>query len=233
MKYGFNPPETALDKETGHNVYIEPAVVTTHLSADDEGNITHETEFLDTPAGEAAERLFTSRQGGFSSAIFAKPHGGVDVPLVFGGFDYVFEPNFTTNRGYMLDSVDGGMGLDGMMLDAVLADWEASHVAHKALYDSLARDHEAALAVLARLEEENAELLSIATRAAMTKTDGGVIVLDSADSTRPLVVSRAGGEALTRRVNAFRRGSLTDWEPEKEDVPEDATLRAAKSHYGV
>jgi hypothetical protein len=229
MKFGFNPPETAIDKETGKVINIEPALVTTHLSADDDGNITHEAEFLNTLAGEAAERLFNSRQGGFSSAIFAKPHGGVDVPLMFGGFDYVAEPNFTTNRGYMLDSVDGGM--DGMMLDAVLADWNMSQVMHKALYDSLARDHELAMQAVQALREENEELLSLLSRAPQ---GAGVVVLDGVDSTRPLIVSKTAGDELSRRVRAFSRGSVVGFEPEpKEDPKEDAALRAAKQQYGV
>jgi hypothetical protein len=230
MKFGFNPPETVIDKESGKTIYIEPAIVTTHLSADDDGNVTHEAEFLDTLPGEAAQRLFESKQGGFSSAIFAKPQGGIDVPLMFGGFDYVAEPNYTTNRGYMFDSVEP-VGMDGMMLDAVLADWNLSQAMHKALYDSLARDHELAMQSIQAMREENEELLSLLSRAPQ---GAGVVVLDGVDATRPLIVSKTASDALSRRVRAFSRGSVVDFEPEpKEDAKDDAALRAAKQQYGV
>jgi hypothetical protein len=230
MKFGFNPPETVIDKESGKVVNIEPAIVTTHLSADDDGNVTHEAEFLDTESGELAQRLFESKQGGFSSAIFAKPHAGIDVPIMFGGFDYVAEPNYTTNRGYMFDAVEGG-GMDGLMLDAVLADWTMAQGAHRALYDSLVRDHELAMQSIQALREENEELMSILSR----KPDaGGVVVLDGVDATRPLIVSKTASDALSRRVRSFERGTVVDFEAEPKDDPkEDAALRAAKQQYGV
>jgi hypothetical protein len=228
-KYGFEPAETVFDDVSGKPVFIEPALVTTHLSADEDGNVTHEAEFLDTESGELAARLFDSRQGGFSSAIFAKPIGGRDVPILFGGFDYVAEPNYTTNRGYMLDSTGGAF--DGLILDAVLADWTMAQGAAKALFDSLARDHEVAMQAIQALREENEELLSILSK---SPKDAGVVVLDGVDSTRPLIVSKTASDELSRRVRAFSRGTVVDFEPEpKDDVPEDAALRAAKSQYGV
>jgi len=233
MKYGIQPPEMVVDKETGKPVYIEPALVTTHLKADDDGNIEHEAEFLDTAAGELAERCFNSRKGGFSSAIFAKPNGPVDVPIIFAGFDFVFEPNFTTNRGYMLDST--GEGFDGMMLDAVMADWTHGMAAMKTMYDSIMRDHDLALATMARLREENEEMLSMLSSRG-TANENGVIVLDSTgdEQTRPMVVSKSATRAFMARANAFSAAKCVGFEKlPAEETKGDAVLDAAKQRYGV
>lgn len=106
-KFGMQPKEGAIDNDTGKPVYFKPAIRTTHLSADDKGNITHQTEFLDTPEGKTAYDLYQNKVGGFSSALTAAPKGFTEVPTAFYGFDYVLEPNFSGNRGYTLafDSV--------------------------------------------------------------------------------------------------------------------------------
>jgi hypothetical protein len=232
MKFGFQPPETVYND--GKAIIIEPALVTTHLSADEDGNITHESEFLDTDAGQMAQRLFDSRHGGFSTAIFAKPRGPIDVPLVFGGLDYVFEPNYTTNRGYLLDSTGGVM--DGVLLDAVMADWQAGTVAMKALYDSMERDHILALETLQRLREENEELLSLLSTQG-TPNAAGVVVLDSTgEGTRPLVVSSRATQRFTRDARGFHNATLTGFDklPDDKGAPDDdAALKAAKRQYGV
>lgn len=76
---------------------IEPAIITTFLEADQDGTVRHKTEFLDTIPGRKAARAYSNRVGGFSSAIDGKT-------FRFFGFDYVLDPNYTTNRGYILDS---------------------------------------------------------------------------------------------------------------------------------
>lgn len=82
----------------GKVVYIEPAHVTTMLRADDDGTVHHQAEFFDTAPGMAAGGAYRNKFGGFSTAI------NHDKPM-FYGFDYVLEPNFTTNRPYTLDGV--------------------------------------------------------------------------------------------------------------------------------
>ena len=99
-RFGMNPNEGGLH-EDGKPFYIEPAIVTTYLKASDNGNIEHKAEFLKTDSGAVAEKLFSSRTGGFSSAIEGSRDG-----WFFYGFDYVLEPNYTNNRGYMLDDCD-------------------------------------------------------------------------------------------------------------------------------
>lgn len=96
VKFGMNPREGGLEK--GRPAFVEPAIVTTLLKAYPDGTIEHQEEFLDTDSGKLAAKLFQSRVGGFSSVI---GNGNAE----FFGFDYVNEPNYSTNRGYSLDSV--------------------------------------------------------------------------------------------------------------------------------
>jgi hypothetical protein len=100
VKFGMVPQEGGIDYAKGKPFFVEPALVTTFLQADANGNIEHKAEFLGTDSGQVAAKMFLSRVGGFSSAIdVIKPE--------FFGFDYVQEPNYTTNRGYALDDVRG------------------------------------------------------------------------------------------------------------------------------
>ena len=108
LKFGMSPAEGGLD--SGRAVSVEPAVVTTHLRAFEDGTVEHNTEFLDTTTGQIARRMSDARVGGFSSAIdAAKPE--------FYGFDYVNDPNYSTNRPYALDSATWGE----LTLDDVIA----------------------------------------------------------------------------------------------------------------
>ena len=144
----------------GKVVALPTAVRTTFLEADNKGNITHEAEFLDNEWGREAAAHYRSNSGGFSSAIDAKPRSSPSLATDFHGFDYVLEPNYTTNRGHraMLDSVAAGeVDHDSMLalLDAVMAD-SAAMVSHKnALFDSLQAQHQLALDTLERVAREN------------------------------------------------------------------------------
>ncbi len=101
IKFGMTPREGII--ENGKIVNAEPAFVTTHLQANYDGTIEHKAQFLGTKSGELSYKLWKSKAGGFSSAIDTKRPD-------FFGFDYVLEPNYTTNRGYTFDSVcEGGM----------------------------------------------------------------------------------------------------------------------------
>ena len=123
VKFGLDVSEGTM--VGGKPVHIEPAVRTTHLKAYPDGTIEHESEFLDTAPGRLAGRVWSSKAGGWSSAINAPRRGSMQVPSSFHGFDYVLEPNFTANRGYALDSTgyridpDGMDEADQMVLDEV------------------------------------------------------------------------------------------------------------------
>ena len=154
--FGMTPPEFAVVQ--GKQVVLEPALITTMLNADGDGNIEHESEFLDNPPGRAAKRLFGNKVGGFSSAISCREYGGRDVPLSFHGFDYVLEPNFSTNRGWALDSATGS---SVMVLDDAVQETAHTLKVLDGLYSSLQGDYDRSMEHSARLERENAELIAL------------------------------------------------------------------------
>ncbi|PFH08097.1 hypothetical protein BCF11_0449 [Collimonas sp. PA-H2] len=196
VKFGMMPPEGGIYQ--GKLVKLEPAISTIHLKAFPDGTIEHEEEFLETDAGRTAQKMFESKKGGFSSALS-------EVEGRFFGFDYVNEPNFDDNRGYVLDTAsadDGGAILD----DAVIADYNQNLHGMLALLDSAqtslgdARaDHERALMVIARLEEENEQYLAMLA--------GRQAALDSAGSL-PMMVSKAGLNAMRADAAEFKRAIL-------------------------
>ena len=102
---GLNPPETAIID--GREIRIEPAVKTTWLEVDNDGNVTHQQYFFENDAGEHAYRQYKAGVGGFSSAFYSPYHNGKRVPESFYGFDFVLRPNYDDNRGNgMFDSLD-------------------------------------------------------------------------------------------------------------------------------
>jgi len=240
MKFGMSPPESiVLD---GKVVRIEPAIRTTYLHADADGNIEHEAEFLDTESGRMAESLFDSKAGGFSSAIGARSNGISDIPTAFGGFDYVFEPNFTENRGYMLDSVDADLN-DEVVFDNVIQEMALSTAAFNQLFDSLRRDNEfagtqtrLAMETADRLREENEELLSLLA-AHGTPNAAGIIVLDSTggEHVRPLVVGNRATKEFVARANAFSAGTVVEFDklPDPEAGKPDPAEEYVNAHYGI
>jgi hypothetical protein len=195
VKFGMMPPEGGIYQ--GKLVKLEPAISTVHLKAFPDGTIEHEEEFLETDAGRTAQKMFESKKGGFSSALS-------EVEGRFFGFDYVNEPNFDDNRGYVLDAAtdDGGAILD----DAVIADYNQNLHGMLALLDSAqaslgdARaDHERALAVIARLEGENEQYLAMLA--------GRQTSLDSA-RVLPVMVSKAELNAKRADIAEFKRAIL-------------------------
>jgi hypothetical protein len=116
VRLGLNPSEGGI--VDGKVIHIEPAFVTTYLKALPDGTIEHQAEFLDNAPGTAACGLNRSKTGGFSSAIDEnKPE--------FYGFDYVLEPNFSTNRAYKIALDDSGEEIPPLTLDEV-NDYNAS-----------------------------------------------------------------------------------------------------------
>lgn len=109
--FGLNPPETTI--VDGKEIRIEPAVKTTWLEVDDDGNVTHQQYFFENDAGEHAYRQYKAGVGGFSSAFYSPYRNGRRVPEGFFGYDFVLRPNYDDNRGFgmfdglMLDSIDG------------------------------------------------------------------------------------------------------------------------------
>lgn len=157
VKFGMHTQEGGvLD---GKVVSLPLAVRAVHLSADEDGNITHQHEFLDTPEGRLAWSLYDSKTGGFSSAMDVMPRTSPSIPSAFYGFDFVFAPNYTGNRGHraVLDAV-GGVALDEeeredmvALLDAVAGESGVM----MAMFDALQRRHQQAIESLEHLAREN------------------------------------------------------------------------------
>lgn len=162
IKLGMEPSEGGVID--GKVVSISPALRTIELRADDEGTISHRAEFLDTNEGRIAERMFQSNAGGFSSAIDAVPGTSPQVARGFYGFDFVIEPNYSTNRGHkvVLDSI--GQGEDAAefmaLLDAAMGETTQAASILTTMFDSLSRQHLTALEAMERLARENDDLIS-------------------------------------------------------------------------
>ena len=161
VKFGMNPSEGGL--ESGIPSVVEPALVTTYLHANSDGTIEHRAEFLQTEAGKVAERLYESRVGGFSSAIIDN-----SLHTEFFGFDYVNEPNYSTNRGWTLDSVSGQY-LDSAGNTVTDTDVEAAAYAEqistiKALLDSVTAERAMYEQTVEALRKENDGLIDELTK---------------------------------------------------------------------
>lgn len=189
VKFGMIPNEGVMDgSDTVPRVI--PAFVTTYLKAFPDGTVEHKAEFLDTGPGQVAAKLYGSRVGGFSTAI-------KEVPAEFFGLDYVLEPNYTSNRGYALDSV-AGMTLDDV--DAAILDEQLQGML--AVLDSVNAERNAANEAIERLQVENEELLSM-----LAAAGGNPATLDSA-GVRPLILPTSGADRMRRDAERFRSSPL-------------------------
>jgi hypothetical protein len=162
VKFGMQTQEGGI--LDGKVISLPTAIRTVHLSADEQGNITHQAEFLDTNEGRLAASLYDSATGGFSSAMDAVPRTSPSIPSAFYGFDFVLEPNYTTNRGHkaVLDAVGGEAGAEEReamfaLLDAVASE---SSIALQ-MFDSLHAQHMRALETLERVTQENDLLIGM------------------------------------------------------------------------
>lgn len=147
IKFGMNPAEGGL--EAGRPSLVEPALVTTFLRAHPDGTIEHQAEFLNNDPGQVAAKLYAGRVGGFSSAI------GQNPPEFFG-FDYVLEPNYSTNRGYTLDDVNDMTPED---IEAAIYGEQLRGV--MSLLDSTTAEKDRANETIEHLREENEQLISM------------------------------------------------------------------------
>lgn len=155
IKFGMNPAEGGI--ADGKAQSLEPAIVTVSLKADYQGNVEHIAEFLPTNAGQIAYKLWQGKTGGFSSAIDErKPE--------FFGFDYVLEPNYSTNRGFAFDSAfesacEGGIcevGMNRNDLDDAIYEEQISGL--NRLLDSVTSEKEHQALFIEVLQGENEAL---------------------------------------------------------------------------
>lgn len=97
-----------------------PSNLTVAFDVADDGKVTHTQEILDTDTGKIVKSLHDSKVGGFSWACQGSDAGtkGVTHLSGFAGFDYVLNPGFAHNRGYVLESA---AGTEQMILESVSA----------------------------------------------------------------------------------------------------------------
>lgn len=224
----------------GKPAVVEPAIVTTSLRAYPDGTIEHETEFLDTDAGQIAAKLHNSRAGGFSSVID-------NVQNAFIAFDYVLEPNFKANRGYSLDDAYSALTMDGAdgeasrltidQLDAAIRD-EQLHAMNLILDSGNAyrAATEEALAVSAKtiehLERERTELLSL-----LSRTDPArALTFDSgaAQALKGVMLDAAAAQDMIARAQAFQTEHLHGFSapPSQETPKQTAAARVLREAAG-
>lgn len=185
IKFGMNPAEGGMD--AGRPSLVEPALVTTLLRAHPDGTIEHQAEFLGNDPGQVAAKLYSGRVGGFSSAIDQhRPE--------FFGFDYVLEPNYSTNRGYTLDDVRD-MTLDD--IEAAIYDEQLRGVMR--LLDSANDERDRASEVIESLRAENEQLLSMLAAKGINASQA----LDSV-AVAPIAVSIDPIERMRRDADVFR-----------------------------
>ena len=86
-----------------------PSNVAISIAIDDDGWIDHVQEVLDNDEGTKLLGLHNSRLGGFSWASAGGKVGANTIINDLLGFDYVHNPLFSSNRGYVLDSAGEDM----------------------------------------------------------------------------------------------------------------------------
>ncbi|MFR6518537.1 MAG: hypothetical protein ACLUPV_04500 [Bilophila wadsworthia] len=100
-----------------------PSNVTVAFDVSPEGVVSHSQEVLDTETGKIVSTLHASRVGGFSWAC-PGVDGGRGKPTRlsgFSGFDYVLNPGFSSNRGYILEGAADTAGQEQMILECLAA----------------------------------------------------------------------------------------------------------------
>lgn len=224
VKYGhLTSTEGGIDTATGKAAIVEPALVTTSLKAYPDGTIEHTAEFLDTEAGRTAARLHQSRAGGFSAVTDS-------IKNLFLGLDYVLEPNFRINRGYVLDSAgmdtsgltfDDACGFELSDIDSMIRD-EQLHAIHVVL-DSAERRDAHNMELLARLEAENEELLSMLAK----RAPQSAATFDAAGfaGRTALVLDTAGALHMQKAAQNFASADLPQLDADsKAEKPAGLTL---------
>ncbi|GAB4059216.1 hypothetical protein [Uliginosibacterium sediminicola] len=220
MAFGMRPQEGGV--KAGKVVDIEPALVTTYLKAFPDGTVEHQEEFLDTLPGQVAQRMYASKVGGFSSALTLNARTGKPE---FFGFDYVNNPNYSSNRGYVFDDASGGVIFDDagtMTPEQIIEEAQREHDQGVImLLDSAAKAYEESLAVVDRLQIENAQLIDM-----LAKLGKSPPVFDSAAG---FVLPRAQSSALAQRIlmdaAEFRMASL----PPLQALPRDDDQKEAEA----
>jgi hypothetical protein len=142
------------------------------------------------------------------------------MPKRFCGFDFVLEPNYSTNRGHkvVLDSVLTERDRMMMMLDSAVGESMDAAAAMGAIFDALQAQHERALKALERVQAENNDLLG---RMARGRTDPVL------DAVRPMRAAKPDNYEAYRSMPLARLSEL----PRESPAPSDE-LKSMERRYG-
>lgn len=235
VKFGLDVEEGAI--VGGKAVALEPAIRTTYLKAYPDGTIEHDTEILDTAPGRLVQRLYQSKTGGFSSAMNAPRRGSMQVPTSFHGFDYVLEPNYTTNRGYSLDSAGNRIELGDLseeeeaVLDAV-EEYTSMVAATTQMFDRVQAEYDRMAEVMDSVQQENVELQSMVLKLQRDLAARPVASPDPVEAGKAVLDSVVLPEAKTRFMGAesFQNANLQGFEA--ADADKDKPKTAADRYIG-
>lgn len=127
--------------ENGKPMIVEnvPSNVTIAFDVLDDGTVNHKQRILESAPGQIVAGLNKSKVGGFSWACAGSDGGrkGATVLTSFEGFDYVMNPGFSGNRGYVLESASAETrdmilesicqtGIEDKEAEMILESWLAS-----------------------------------------------------------------------------------------------------------
>lgn len=149
QRYGMIPPESA--EINGKIILLEPACRTVYLKAEDDGTVTHKQEFYENESGEHVLRQYKAKIGGFSTAVNYFVDGPTLRPNVFGGFDYVFAPNFLDNASIGL--FDSALGEDTLLAFHSMLEGQIVELYDSIVYSNQDYDHLQAMSKRARAAE--------------------------------------------------------------------------------
>jgi hypothetical protein len=125
----------------GSTIIVEniPSNITVFFEVNKAGNVEHHQEILETAPGKVVAGLNASKVGGFSWACGGSDGGIIGATRItnFHGFDYVMNPGFAENRGYILESADNKtrdmilesickLGIEDKTAEQYLNSWVAS-----------------------------------------------------------------------------------------------------------
>lgn len=176
------PEVSSIKLPDGSSILTEniPSNVTVAFEVSKDGTVNHEQEILETAPGQVVSALNAGKVGGFSWACGGTDGGSMGATKLSGfhGFDYVINPGFATNRGYILESAGNGLILESVckatgMSDGEVEKWLKSWVAGAVLenaglqsqlesaatYEDLLREESEAKALL--LESAKGELAAL------------------------------------------------------------------------
>lgn len=177
-----------------------PSNVTVAFEVAKDGTVTHSQEILETAPGRVVDGLNSSRVGGFSWACggFDGGVGGGTKVTDFHGFDYVMNPGFSANRGYILESAGDAdfvlesvakiTGMPEKEAEKWLRHWVSSSILENALLKENTMDIAAEADALAEELEEQGRLLESA--------NSRIISMESTAARRKAVILEAAQKSV-------------------------------------